>query len=78
MTIHEMEQAERAERERFRKYFYWTGFELRPKCCRECWFMPTNPERDECARMDKQVRDPDMVWNCEGFIPKKGGALSNE
>jgi len=78
MTIREMEQAEKAERSRLRKYYYWNGMGLREKRCRECWFMPTNPKEDLCARMDKQVRDPDMVWDCEGFRPRKGGALSSE
>lgn len=68
-TIKQMEEAKKAERERFKKYYYWDGVGLRPKCCKECWFMPSQPAEYRCARMDKQIRDPDMVWDCEGFIP---------
>ncbi len=55
------------EREKIRRRLYWNGVGLKYKKCAECYYMPSNPAEDRCARTDKQVRMPDLVWDCEGF-----------
>jgi|GEM_PF-4602831 len=39
--------------------------------------MPSRPEKDRCAAMDKQVRYPDLVWDCPmGLYGEKKGAVA--
>lgn len=41
------------------------------KRCRDCYYMPTRPDIDNCIATDKQIRMPDLIWNCEYFEPAK-------
>lgn len=66
-TIVKMEAQRKREREIYRNLVYWTGSGYILKKCRNCHFMPTNPENDLCAKMDKQVREPEWNWDCEGW-----------
>lgn len=66
-TIAEMEAEKARAREIYRSLTHWTGTGLVYKRCCNCHYMPTNPERDRCARMDKQVREPGWNWNCPGW-----------
>jgi len=56
-------EQEKANKE-IKSLYYWSGVELRPKRCVECHYMPTEPEKHNCAATDKQVRMPEMVWDC--------------
>lgn len=76
-TIAEMEAEKAREREVYRSLTYWTGIGLVYKRCCNCHYMPTNPERDRCVRMDKQIREPGWNWNCPGW-EWKGEQLKKE
>ena len=66
-TIAKMEAERKREREVYRNLVHWTGLSYILKKCRNCHFMPTNQENDLCAKMDKQVREPEWNWDCPGW-----------